>query len=239
MVDGLVQVAEQVEVAPADRDAYGGLGGHGGVRLVRSLAPMPLPNRVTPMSELVADPARGLVYGNRGCLHDRHGRITALQRHAALDRLPAGVQGLAARPEAPARAGSPSCSSWTRRPPWPPATARARCAGARTTTACASGGAGRTPSTPACTPSGWTTAARRLHDAALDDLPDGAFVLHEGEPWLVLGDRLRRWTPAGYDRAVARPAGAGALITPPSLVEVLREGWDPLVPLLHDSALRC
>src|SRR5215475_2913451 len=34
-----------------------------------------LQNRVTPMGELIADPARGLVYGNRGCLHDEHGRI--------------------------------------------------------------------------------------------------------------------------------------------------------------------
>ena len=36
---------------------------------------MPLQNRVTPLGELVADPARGLVYGNRGCLHDAEGRI--------------------------------------------------------------------------------------------------------------------------------------------------------------------
>src|SRR3989454_9249767 len=36
---------------------------------------MPLQNRVTPLGELVADPARGLVYGNRGCLHDEAGRI--------------------------------------------------------------------------------------------------------------------------------------------------------------------
>src|SRR5262245_64240364 len=36
---------------------------------------MPLRNRVTPTSELVADTARGLVYGNRGCLHDEQGRI--------------------------------------------------------------------------------------------------------------------------------------------------------------------
>jgi hypothetical protein len=27
-------------------------------------------NRVTPLGELIADPARGLAYGNRGCLHD-------------------------------------------------------------------------------------------------------------------------------------------------------------------------
>jgi hypothetical protein len=36
---------------------------------------MPLQNRVSPLSELIADPARGLVYGNRGCLHDDEGRI--------------------------------------------------------------------------------------------------------------------------------------------------------------------
>src|SRR6266498_2021604 len=36
---------------------------------------MALQNRVTPLGELVADPARGLVYGNRGCLHDETGRI--------------------------------------------------------------------------------------------------------------------------------------------------------------------
>src|ERR1043165_3570519 len=36
---------------------------------------MPLQNRVTPLGELVADPGRGLVYGNRGCLHDASGRI--------------------------------------------------------------------------------------------------------------------------------------------------------------------
>ena len=36
---------------------------------------MPLQNRVTPFSELVAHPARGLLYGNRGCMHDDAGRI--------------------------------------------------------------------------------------------------------------------------------------------------------------------
>src|SRR5215204_4373861 len=36
---------------------------------------MPLQNRVTPLGALIADPARGLLYGNRGCLHDRQGTI--------------------------------------------------------------------------------------------------------------------------------------------------------------------
>ena len=36
---------------------------------------MPLQNRVTPLGELVATETRGLVYGNRGCLHDDQGEI--------------------------------------------------------------------------------------------------------------------------------------------------------------------
>jgi hypothetical protein len=36
---------------------------------------MPFQNRVTPLGEIIADPARGLVYGNRGCLHDESQRI--------------------------------------------------------------------------------------------------------------------------------------------------------------------
>jgi hypothetical protein len=81
-------------------------------------------------------------------------------------------------------------------------------------------------------------ATQRHHDAALDELPDGAFVLHDDAPWLVRGDRLLRWTPAGYTDAVARPAGERAvMVTPPSLVAVLARGWRPkIVPFLHPSA---
>ncbi len=69
------------------------------------------------------------------------------------------------------------------------------------------------------------------------DLPAGAFVLHEGEPRLVLGRSLLTWTPAGYTAAQPRDDRAQAqLITPPSLVAVLRAGWDGAVPLLHPSA---
>ncbi len=36
---------------------------------------MPLRNRATPQQEIIADPARGLVYANRGVLVDAHGEI--------------------------------------------------------------------------------------------------------------------------------------------------------------------
>ena len=78
---------------------------------------------------------------------------------------------------------------------------------------------------------------RRLHRARLADLPDGAFVLASDVPWLVVGSELLRWTPAGYSERRSRtPSEDVTLITPPSLVEVLRVGWEPVVPLLHPSA---
>jgi hypothetical protein len=81
------------------------------------------------------------------------------------------------------------------------------------------------------------THAHRLHDAELDELPDGAFVLLDEEPWLVLGSKLLRWAPSGYSMPEPRPRGARArLITPPSLVAALEVGWYGLVPLLHPSA---
>ena len=79
---------------------------------------------------------------------------------------------------------------------------------------------------------------RRLHRASLDDLPDGAFVLESDVPWLVVGSELLRWSPAGYSERRPRPSRDVSLLTPPSLVEVLRAGWQPVVPLLHPSAHR-
>ncbi len=78
---------------------------------------------------------------------------------------------------------------------------------------------------------------RRLYEARFDELPDGAFVVHEGVPHLVVGSALRAWSPGGYLERRNRPAGGSAtVITPPSLVDLLRSGWTPLVPLLHPTA---
>jgi hypothetical protein len=83
------------------------------------------------------------------------------------------------------------------------------------------------------------TGERRLHEGAFDELPDGAFVLHNGKPRLVLGDALLTWSPAGYVARTARPAGRPAVvITPPSLIALLRTRRTPLVPLVHPTARR-
>jgi hypothetical protein len=81
------------------------------------------------------------------------------------------------------------------------------------------------------------TTQRRYHRAALDDLPDGAFVLLDERPHLVLGGALLEWSPDGYTSRRTRPADAGAtVITPPSLLALLRTERAPLVPFVHGSA---
>jgi hypothetical protein len=81
------------------------------------------------------------------------------------------------------------------------------------------------------------TKEHRLHEMPYASLPDATFVLDAGRPCLVLGRALLPWSPGGYGAPYRRPArGPASVITPPSLVAVLRLGWTPLVPLLHPSA---
>jgi hypothetical protein len=186
---------------------------------------------MTPLGELVAAPARGLVYGNRGCLHDAEGRI---RRRWATKRW------IACRLE---------FRGWRRHPLLQTGRftelffldeATALAAGHRPCALCrredynrflALTGAG-----------GADEIDARLHEertgarpTANGDLPDGAFVLVDGAAWLVAGGRLRRWTPAGYSDT--RPLARAVLVTPPTLVELLRAGWrSDAVPLLHPTA---
>ncbi len=205
---------------------------------------MSLRNRVTPLGELVADPARGLVYGNRGCPHDETGhirrsyngkrwiacrlRFRGWHRHPLLQ--PGRFTELFFLDEATAfAAGHRPCALcrredyvrfgelWRRRHP-------------------GDGGADAIDARLHEERLG-EKPRRRLHGVAFDELPDGAFVLRDGEPWLVLGDEILCWTPGGYAERASRPRGKARLITPPSLVEMLRAEWEGAVPLLHPSAV--
>ena len=205
---------------------------------------MPLQNRVTPFSELVAHPARGLLYGNRGCLHDREGRI---RRRYGTRRW------IACRLE---------FKGWQRGPKLQPGLftelffldeATALAAGHRPCALCRRAdyvrlgalwrelhplqrGADAIDRQLHAERHDPVARAQRHHRAPLAGLPDGAFVVRDGEPWLVHGDELARWTPAGYAERVPRPGGGPAtVVTPPSLVALLRSRWRPLVPLLHPS----
>ena len=203
---------------------------------------MPLQNRVTPLGELVADPARGLVYGNRGCLHDDEGRVRRRYN---------GRRWIACRLE---------FRGWRRGPLLQPGRftelffldeATAFAAGHRPCALCRREDYTRFtriwralhPSQVGADAIDAQLHGERLaphHEAALDALPDGAFVLDEGAPRLVLGTQLLAWAPGGYASPILRARGQTAIvITPPSLVAVLRSGWDEAaVPLVHPSADR-
>jgi hypothetical protein len=206
---------------------------------------MPLQNRVTPLSELVADSARGLVYGNRGCLHDANGRIrrryngkrwiACRLQFRGRDRValqqPGRYTELFFLDEATAFAAGHRPCAECRRDDYEQLTAIWRelhpgQSGADAIDAQLHG--------ERVNPE---TRAQARHLAALDDLPDGTFVLRGNEPCLVHGDELLRWTAAGYEQRLERPVREEAIVlTPPSLVAVLRTGWRPLVPLFHPSA---
>jgi hypothetical protein len=82
------------------------------------------------------------------------------------------------------------------------------------------------------------THRRRLHERPWASLPDGAFVLLDGAPSLVLDGRLIEWTRTGYagrSGRRARPAsGTAQVITPPSTLAVLRAGY----PVQLDESAR-
>jgi hypothetical protein len=194
---------------------------------------MPLRNRVTPLGEIVAVPERGLVFGNRGVLHDESGRIvrrSATRRWIACrlafrDRRrdpvprPGRYTGLFFLDDATAfAAGHRPC---------------AECRRADYNRVLAVLGVGGADALDVQLGAERKAPRPRVDAAAL---PDGAFVLEDGRPCLVIGGRIRTWSPGGYGPPRSTP-GDVELITPPSLVRVLSAGWDPLVPFVHPSAL--
>src|SRR5262249_45304009 len=195
---------------------------------------------MTPMGEPIAVEARGLVYANRGNMHDGRKRI----------RRPFGVKRWIAC--------QLSFRGWHRAPLMQPGRftelffldeATAFAAGHRPCRLCRYADyeafvdawteihPRRATNADAIDEvlhrERWDASERRQrhYEAPLQDLPDGAFVLgRTGEPRLVLGSHLLRWTPAGYtDREPRAPRATATVITPPSSVKILAYERTPLV----------
>jgi hypothetical protein len=206
---------------------------------------MALQNRVTPLGELVADPARGLAYGNRGCLHDAEGRIR---------RRYAGKRWIACRLEFRGRRRSPLLQPGRYTELFFLDEATAFAAGHRPCAECRRedyvrfqelwrelgfGPANADAIDERLHAERLDGRAQRRHQAAFADLADGTFVLHDGVPQLALGQELLEWSAAGYAGRASRPRrGRAVVLTPPSLAAVLRAGWEPAVPFVHPSARR-
>jgi hypothetical protein len=210
------------------------------------LAGRPLQNRVPPTGDIVAVPSRGMFMGNRGVLHDetqhlgkrrwvlkawiicqlefrgRQRTIMAPRRYTELfffDEAAAIAAGHRPCYECRRQAAMAWRDAWRRAKALPEAP--------------------RASDMDAVLHRERVDANSRLQrrwPGAFDDLPDGAFVLIDDRPHLILGDSIRPWSWSGYGAPKPRPQGSGAIIlTPPSAVAVLREGYQPE---LHSSAHR-
>ena len=198
---------------------------------------MPLQNRVTPFGALVADGARGEMFGNRGGrLHDPATRrltgrrwaskawICCLLSFKGRHRTVWGesytelffcdeVTALAA--------GHRPCFECRRRDALAFQAAVARGLGLR-----------RPPSAP--------EMDARLHPerraimagtgalAQAEELPDGAMFAIETDPFAVRGGRALPWSLNGYGHPTPLPAGPVRFLTPPTTLAALRAGYAPL-----------
>jgi hypothetical protein len=210
---------------------------------------VPLCNRVTPLGELIATPERGLVYGNRGCLHDEEGEIR---------RFYATRRWIACRLSFRGRRRSQLMAPGRFTELFFLDEATALAAGHRPCAECRRGDYDRFTAVWSELHPGQIGAdaidaqlhgerlalghgkrERRLHESRYSELPDGTFVLEAGWPHLVLTGQLLAWSPGGYGDGHRRPRnGLASVLTPPSLIAILRSGWSPSVPLLHPSSDR-
>lgn len=216
------------------------IGDHARCRGDRRVRPIPLQNRVMPTGEIVSDPARGTLTGNRGIIHVADGRLgSARWSHqawicCALDwqgRKRAVMSGrkwteLFFLDEAVALAAGHRPCGYCRRASY----AAYRDAWASAT--------GTKPDHKAMDRALHAARVRRdrsqirtMADCA--NLPDGAFILHQGHAHLMRGDNAHPYAPTGYGPPIPRPSGPITLLTPAPSVAVLKAGYRPV---LHNSA---
>jgi hypothetical protein len=203
---------------------------------------MNLRNRITPFGDLIADPARGLFMGNRGGrIHDDAQRLTA--------RRWASKQWICCALAFKGRQRTVWGNSYTELFFLDEVTALAvghrPCFECRRSEAKAFAQAwgrahGHHPR------AGEIDAilhrerldgrVKRTYRADIATLPDAAMVTRDGVAFAVRGDALLRWSPAGYVERHPRPAsGDVAVLTPPSIIAVLTNGY---APHWHDSVRR-
>jgi hypothetical protein len=224
-------------VFPADgADARASACGVSFPRRIFHCRPMPLQNRVTPMGEIVAAPQRGMFVGNRGIIHDGETRTLLNRRWSLKAWLTCTLhwKDVRRRPMSP--------GTWTELFFLDEATALA--AGHRPCFYCR-----RVAAKDFLARFGDGTAGSAgamdaiLHRERLDgrgkrlhppphDLPDGAMVMQDGGPHLVLAGQARPWSLDGYGPAVA-VRHDGQLVTPPSTLAALARGYRPVI---HPSA---
>lgn len=196
---------------------------------------MPLQNRVTPFGEIIADPARGGLFGNRG------GRIHDPTTKLLLKRRWASRRWIACVLEFKGRRRAVMGDGYTELFFYDEATALAsghrpcfecRRADARAFAA-AWARARRSPRQPLAGEMDEILHLERLAIFSGDRsrvspsaLPDGVMVARKNEAFLVAREGVQSWSPSGYGER-RDPEGVYELLTPPSVVAALRAGYRP------------
>jgi hypothetical protein len=200
---------------------------------------MPLPNRVDPFGDLFADTSRGLFMGNRGGRFHTDDRSLTRRRWASRQWICCVLDFKGRQRDVWGRyytelffldevtalaAGHRPCFECRRKE-------------AEAFAALFSGG-GRRASAPAMDAllhaERLDGKRKRMHERAIDELPDGAMIARDGEAFAVRGEQLLRWTPTGYGARERRPlSGTVNVLTPPSTLRVLSAGY---APHWHSSA---
>jgi hypothetical protein len=205
---------------------------------------MPLQNRVTPDGEIVADPARGLLMGNRGCLHAPDRRLGVSRWRSKMwiacvldwrgrrrDPMPPGRwTALFFLDEATAlAAGHRPCGYCRREDYLAYAEAWRRAAGLERRPR-----AGEMDARLHSERVEPRTRHQRTRPAVAGDLPDGVMIRHSGMSGLLAGGRFLPWSFAGYRDPIAlAPDAAVELLTPPASVAAIAAGYRPM---LHPTA---
>ncbi|MEL7012817.1 MAG: hypothetical protein AAFO72_06010 [Pseudomonadota bacterium] len=200
---------------------------------------MPLQNRVVPTGEIIAHPARGLIMGNRGILHDENKTllkrrwqhthwVTCLTDFKDRKRPlmePGNYTELFFLDEAVSLAAGHRPCAECRRSAYMRFRTRFDMANGTTTL----------PALDRMLHRDRVTRKREQvrFDAPLESLPDGTMILYRDQAHLVLGDGLLRYSPDGYMDRIARPGGVVTVLTPRCTVATLALGY---VPELHMSA---
>jgi len=203
---------------------------------------MPLQNRVTPMGDIVAVPERGSFTGNRGIIHDPQTRTLLTRRWASRAWLICTLQWR------DVRRNVMSTRSWTELFFLDEATGFA--AGHRPCFFCRRAAArafqARFPTSGRAVMPRAGDIDRVLHAERVEgrrkllhnlpvpaaELPNGAMILQDDAPHLILEGQAHPWSLAGYGAPMA-PQDHARLITPPSTVAVLKAGYRPKI---HASA---
>jgi hypothetical protein len=207
------------------------------------ISPMPLPNRVRPDGSLFADPARGLLFGNRG------GKFHDPVTQALPKRLYATNQWICCVLSFKSRQRDVWGRYYTELFFCDEVTALA--AGHRPCVECRRAdahayraalvkglGLAQLPLFPAIDErldhERRDGRRKRLHRLPAESLPDGAMIAAgEGEFLALHRDSALLWSPSGYVARRPRPAGQVAVVTPPSSLAALVNGYQPL---WHPSA---